>query len=149
MTVSVSEDGTNWTQLSYTRPTGSGTSVWTLITPTGTIPATANLRLKFENPISNIGFRIDDIKLTGTSLSVKENQIAGLKVYPNPVTNGKFFISTGANTDKSVIIFDVLGKQVVNTTATESVNVSNLKSGVYIVKIAEEGKTATRKLVIK
>lgn len=83
------------------------------------------------------------------ALSVKENQIAGLNIYPNPVTNGKFFISTDANAEKSVVIFDVLGKQVVKTTATESVNVSNLNAGVYIVKITEEGKTATRKLIIK
>lgn len=99
---------------------------------------------------------IDELRLnttwasvTSASLSVKENQIAGLNIYPNPVTNGKFFISTEANADKSVVIFDVLGKQVVKTTATESVNVSNLNAGVYIVKITEEGKTATRKLVIK
>lgn len=83
------------------------------------------------------------------SLGVKENNIAGLKVYPNPVTNGKLFITSDANVEKTVAIYDVLGKQVVNTTATESVNVSNLKGGVYIVKITEEGKTATRKLVIK
>jgi len=81
--------------------------------------------------------------------SIGENQIAGLRVYPNPVTNGTLFISTDANASKSVAIFDVLGKQLVKTTATESVNVSNLKGGVYIVKITEEGKTATRKLVIK
>ena len=83
------------------------------------------------------------------ALSVKENQIAGLNIYPNPVTNGKFSISTTANAEKSVVIFDVLGKQVVKTTATETVNVSNLNAGVYIVKITEEGKTATRKLIIK
>ena len=70
-------------------------------------------------------------------------------VYPNPVTNGVLYINTTANLEKNVAIFDVLGKQVLNTTATESVNVSNLKGGVYIVKITEEGKTATRKLVIK
>ncbi|PKW28609.1 lamin tail domain-containing protein [Flavobacterium lindanitolerans] len=83
------------------------------------------------------------------SLGIKDNEIAGLKVYPNPVTNGKLFITSNANVEKTVAIYDVLGKQVVNTTATESVNVSNLKGGVYIVKITEEGKTATRKLVIK
>lgn len=99
---------------------------------------------------------IDEIRVgttwasvTPVSLSVKESAIAGLKVYPNPVTGGKLFISTDANSEKAVVIFDVLGKQVVNTTATESVNVSNLKGGVYIVKITEDGKTATRKLVIK
>lgn len=83
------------------------------------------------------------------TLGVKENQIAGLNIYPNPVTNGKFSISTNANAEKSVVIFDVLGKQVFKTTATETVNVSNLNAGVYIVKITEEGKTATRKLIIK
>jgi len=83
------------------------------------------------------------------NLSVKDNNIAGLKVYPNPVTGGKFSIATNSNADKAVTIFDVLGKQVLNTIATETVNVSNLKAGVYIVKITEEGNTATRKLVIK
>lgn len=149
LTVSVSSDGTNWTPLTYTRPTGAGTSNWTLITPTGTIPATNNLRIKFENPISNIGFRIDDVKLTGTTLEIKENNIAGLKIYPNPVSGGKLFISTDADSEKSITIFDILGKQVINTNATESVNISNLKTGVYIIKIMEEGKTATRKLIIK
>ncbi|WP_370030633.1 T9SS type A sorting domain-containing protein [Flavobacterium sp. 28YEA47A] len=96
-------------------------------------------------------FSIDDVAFTGTtaSLGVKENAIAGLKVYPNPVTNGKLFITSDANVEKTVAIYDVLGKQVANTTATDFVNVSNLKGGVYIVKITEEGKTATRKLVIK
>jgi len=99
---------------------------------------------------------IDELRLNTTwasvtsgSLSVKENAIAGLKVYPNPVTGGKFSITTNSNADKTVAIFDVLGKQVLNTIATETVNVSNLKAGVYIVKITEEGNTATRKLVIK
>lgn len=154
LTVEVSSDGTNWTPLTYSRATGTATSNWILITPTGTIPATSNLRIKFTNPTNSgtalsVGFRVDDVKLTGTSLSVKDNAIAGLKVYPNPVTNGKFFIATDSNTEKTVAIFDVLGKQVVNTKVLETVNVSNLKSGVYIIKITEESKTATRKLVIK
>ncbi|MEN0010454.1 T9SS type A sorting domain-containing protein, partial [Flavobacterium nitrogenifigens] len=94
-------------------------------------------------------FRIDDVKLTGNTLGISENTIADLKVYPNPVTNGKLFITTVANVEKTIAIYDVLGKQVANTIAKDYVNVSNLKDGVYIVKITEEGKTATRKLVIK
>ena len=83
------------------------------------------------------------------NLSVKQNQIEGLKVYPNPVTNGTFYINTNADSTKEVVVYDVLGKQVVKTSTTNAVNVSNLKGGVYIVKITEDGKTATRKLVIK
>lgn len=116
------------------------------------LTAPVTFRIYGYNAEANGGnFSIDDVAFTGatSTLGVKDNAIAGLKVYPNPVTGGKFFISSEANTEKAVVIFDVLGKQVLNTTATESVNVSNLKGGVYIVKITEDGKTATRKLVIK
>lgn len=85
------------------------------------------------------------------SLGVAQNSIAGLSVYPNPVTNGNLFITSDNNADKAVVIYDVLGKQVLKATVNEqqALNVSNLKGGVYILKITEEGKTATRKLVIR
>ncbi|MFN8275602.1 MAG: T9SS type A sorting domain-containing protein [Flavobacteriaceae bacterium] len=82
-------------------------------------------------------------------LAVKQNNIAGLEVYPNPVTNGMLYINTAANLEKNVVIYDVLGKQVLNATASNSVNVASLKSGMYILKITEAGKTSTSKLVIK
>jgi hypothetical protein len=87
----------------------------------------------------------------GSNLGAKQNSISGLNVYPNPVVNGNLFItSSNAAATKSVAIFDVLGKQVIKTTVyNQLVNVSKLISGVYILKITEEGKTATRKLVIK
>jgi hypothetical protein len=78
------------------------------------------------------------------------NSIDGLKLYPNPVANGKLFIETTANAERTVTVFDVLGKQVLNTISSENeINVSELNTGVYLVKISEEGKTATRKLVVR
>jgi hypothetical protein len=85
-----------------------------------------------------------------TTAKVNQNEIAGLSIYPNPVSNGTLFINTDANDERNVAIFDVLGKQVINvTTSSSAINVSNLNGGVYIVKVIENGKTATRKLVIK
>ena len=73
-----------------------------------------------------------------------------MKVYPNPVTNGNLYITTDNNDTKSVVVYDVLGKQVMKATVTnQPLNVANLNSGVYMVKITEDGKTATRKLVIR
>lgn len=66
LVVEVSSDGTTYTSLSYSRPTGSGTAIWTLITPTGSIPVTANLRIRFRQTSATPQFRIDDIKLVGT-----------------------------------------------------------------------------------
>lgn len=63
--VEVSSDSISWTQLTYTRTTGAGTSVWALVTASGTIPASANLRLRFTQTSSVASFRIDDVKLVG------------------------------------------------------------------------------------
>lgn len=68
LVVEVSSDGSNYTSLSYSRPTGSGTATWLLISPTGSIPSTANLRIRFRqtSSVSNNFFRVDDVILTGT-----------------------------------------------------------------------------------
>jgi hypothetical protein len=84
------------------------------------------------------------------TLRVNNDAIKGFNLYPNPVTNGRLFINTLSNSEKKIQIFDVLGKKVLFTNLKgREINVSKLHSGVYIIKIIEEGKTATRKLVIK
>lgn len=103
----------------------------------------------FVAPNNTCEFLQNAINLGSYTLGLNQNAIAGLKVYPNPVTNGTLYISTQANAERTVQIYDILGKQVVNkVTSNEVINVSNLNAGVYIVKITEEGKTASRKLVI-
>ena len=128
---------------------------------TGTSAAPAQIRSVViiqtgttSNTTGNI--EIDNVRIGGTwayvtssTLGINKNSIEGLKMYPNPVSNGTLYITTDANAEKNIAIYDLLGKQVLTTTTTNSqVNVNNLSAGVYMVKITEEGKTATRKLVI-
>ncbi|MDI5886822.1 MAG: T9SS type A sorting domain-containing protein [Flavobacterium sp.] len=76
--------------------------------------------------------------------------IEGLNLYPNPVSNGKVYITSKNDLDKEIIIFDVLGKKVLQTMlSSRELNVSNLTSGVYIIKINEKEASATRKLIIR
>lgn len=76
--------------------------------------------------------------------------IEGLNLYPNPVTNGKVFISSRNNLEKNIVVFDILGKKVLQTTiTTKELPVLNLLPGIYIIKIDENHATATRKLIIK
>ena len=83
-------------------------------------------------------------------LRIERDAINGFNLYPNPVTNGKLFINTLSNADKEIQIYNILGKQVLSTKLKgRELNVSKLSSGIYILKILEEGKTATRKMVIK
>jgi hypothetical protein len=76
--------------------------------------------------------------------------IEGLNLYPNPVSNGKVYITSKNDLDKNIIIFDVLGKKVLQTTiGAKELNISSLSPGIYIIKIDEAQATSTRKLIIR
>ena len=83
--------------------------------------------------------------------SIGKTEIEGFAIYPNPVSNGEFSIRTNGGVSKSVQIFDMLGKQVYSkeVQANENVRISNLNAGIYILKVKEEDKVATRKLVVE
>jgi hypothetical protein len=50
----------------------------------------------------------------------------------------------------NVKVFDILGKQVKNEIlSNNTLNVSNLNTGVYIVKITQNNASITKKLVIR
>ncbi|HUH26370.1 MAG TPA: T9SS type A sorting domain-containing protein, partial [Flavobacterium sp.] len=80
--------------------------------------------------------------------STKQDNINGLNVFPNPA-NEVLFITSDANLDKNVQMFDMTGKKVLEVTTTSEINVANLKAGIYVAKITEAGKTATRKIVVR
>lgn len=83
----------------------------------------------------------------GTSVTIEN-----LNFYPNPVTNGKIYITSKNTSAKEISIYDVLGKLVLQTSLNvnnKEVNVNALNSGVYIIKIKEGDATATRKLIVK
>ena len=76
--------------------------------------------------------------------------IEGLSLYPNPVLNGKVYISSKNDLEKEVIVFDILGKKVLQAhLVSKELSVSDLVPGVYIIKISEQNATSTRKLIIR
>ncbi|MCK0130227.1 T9SS type A sorting domain-containing protein [Flavobacteriaceae bacterium F08102] len=80
----------------------------------------------------------------------KKEEIRGFKMYPNPVTNGKLYISALDRGAKHIQIFNILGKSILTTKIMgKELNISKLTSGVYILKVIISEKTITRKLVVK
>ncbi|SRX52282.1 T9SS type A sorting domain-containing protein [Aequorivita sp. CIP111184] len=83
-------------------------------------------------------------------LSVGESKADVFKIYPNPASNGYLYINSKLSGVKNVSIFDVLGKQVLKTVLNgDRLDVSSLKSGVYILKIEQERTSSTKKMVLK
>lgn len=81
---------------------------------------------------------------------VQEKPIAGLSIYPNPATGSKIFITSDKNQPKEVEIYNVLGKMILSARLIgKELDVTELTSGIYIVKIKEGNNQATRKLVVR
>ena len=92
---------------------------------------------------------LDNISVNGL-LNTENNVKDIFSVYPNPVTSGYVTISSPSNGEKNIAVYDILGKQVMNTTITsDRLNVSQLNSGIYMLNISENGISSTKKLVIK
>ena len=87
----------------------------------------------------------------GQTLPVVKNEIEHFLMYPNPVKNGKLFLVSPNKIDKKVEIVTMYGATVYKKKVhfKEVLNISNLSSGIYMVKIEEEERIATRKLIIK
>lgn len=148
-------DFTNNSLSLYENPTiGGSASPSVVVTPTTALTSLANFILRQDSATSTPAMTIDELTITTTPnftlSSASFSQIDGLKMYPNPVKGGNLHIETASNGSIEVAIFDLVGKQVVSTkVVNNTVNVANLTTGVYVVKITEEGKTSTKKLVIE
>lgn len=84
------------------------------------------------------------------TVNVPEMEKKPLTVYPNPATN-QFTVNTGNDEKASIQLFNIVGQQVYSETFTGSttVNVANLHSGVYMLKVNQNGKVNTTKVIVK
>lgn len=87
-----------------------------------------------------------------TNSTPSQKDIPGLSIYPNPAPRGKLYvyITSDFRSTKKIEFFNVLGKRLFSTNLVgKQLNISNLSTGVYILKITENAITETRKLIIK
>jgi hypothetical protein len=132
LAVEYSTDGLTWSALSFTMPTGSGSSnVWSYIQPTcgcTDLPSTTNLRIKFRmaSLMTGLQFRIDDIKVIGTPVIL-------------PIELNTFYIDKFFNTNK--LYWTTLSEKNVNRFEIERSN--DLKNWEYVGHIAANGFTSS------
>ncbi len=85
----------------------------------------------------------------GGCVGIDKLQDAGISVYPNP-TNGIIFINTINNNIQNITISDITGKLInanMEIQQNKTINLSNLKSGIYILKIQTDEKTFSIKIM--
>ena len=125
-------------------------SEWTEVVVSEVAPEGAvGIRVNFRNYANSSDIYLDNVKVyQGEPTSTQKNNIEGLSIYPNPASDVVNVISNSLS-NKDIVITDLLGKTVLKANVSQSVNVSSLKSGVYMMQITQDGKSATRKLIVK
>lgn len=91
----------------------------------------------------------------GTVLSTPTVSLENtISVYPNPASNVLHVSNNSSNTLNSITIYNVLGKVVrierfLNSSGTNTIDISQLNSGLYLVKVEDNDKrTVIKKIMI-
>ncbi|WP_396194467.1 reprolysin-like metallopeptidase [Flavobacterium sp.] len=91
---------------------------------------------------------------TAVPLDVAENSIQDFSLYPNP-NNGDFNIQFNSTSNEPIAlsVFDIRGRQIYANTYSnngffnENIQLNNLQSGVYLVKVKDGKNEITKKFI--
>lgn len=97
-----------------------------------------------QNPLINSTLSI----VEGSSLSIPDEELADVSIYPNPVEDVLTITTAADLTGRIATIFDLNGKRVLNQKLiSDQLNVSNLQSGFYFLRIESNGRSIKRKFI--
>lgn len=84
-------------------------------------------------------------------LGVDDNTIGNISISPNPASTVLTLLLPKSITEGQIVVFDMLGKQVfAETFVAENslpINVSNLNSGVYFIKVVSGENTQIQRFI--
>lgn len=99
-----------------------------------------------SNPIGTLTITLNQV------LSVDENSLENVSVYPNPTSGQLSIVTKSTNPINTIQVFDVLGKLADSFAVSDvdtTLNLSNLNRGIYILRFYyENGTSGTHKVVL-
>ena len=112
------------------------------------IPGVAGIYFDFNAPVITNTFETEFVE----PLSVNElsSDNAQIKIYPNPVKD-ILYIKLDKSELVNVQLMDIQGKQILYKTETSKqieLNVANLKSGIYFLKLSSNSAQITKKIIV-
>lgn len=102
----------------------------------------------FAAPTAQLGNGIPNFQTAFTTLAIQKQQLQTLGFYPNPAKEIVFINAPQATTIK-VKIMDILGKIIYQKTVKhlETINISFLAKGMYVINLNTENQYKTFKLI--
>ena len=97
--------------------------------------------------INNHGWNINDDGLDPNcnTASLDDESIMHISTYPNPVSD--ILNISGNTTELSITIYDILGKQIMRSRILNSIDITSLNNGIYLVEFSDGQNRTIRKLI--
>lgn len=116
--------------------------------------AAADLYGANSNELKQVGEAWWAVGIGDRSAAVSENEFNNnISVYPNPTIDKIFTINVGLSEATTFEIYNILGKKIRNSVSLEegqnTINVSEVQAGIYLLKFNVNGKSFSKKLIIK
>jgi Secretion system C-terminal sorting domain len=136
--------------------TGTNSALSNYFYPLTDLGAETNVIFRFvfhsDQSVVEEGVIIDDFLISGV-LANQTFDINNVTIYPNP-SNGIFNIMAQNSSIDEVEVYDVLGKQIDfkrnnQDNANVTLDMSNVASGIYFVKIKSNNQIVTKKITKK
>ena len=131
-----------------TTVTGSWQSIDLDMSAFASLPNKTKITQLLIDPSGPATIYIDNFYFWKAPMSVSTFNTPKVRIYPNP-TSGIVTIEANSVIE-SITVYNVLGQEMLSqkgNSASETLNISNFKSGVYLVKTTSNGKTATSRIV--
>ena len=82
---------------------------------------------------------------TCPTLGVDDQNQLDISIYPNPTSDMVYF--DGNYSQLKAVVYDILGKQVMKESITNSIDISHLGNGVYILQLSDGVKLTTLRII--
>ena len=123
---------------------------------TGTAALNTSYQFNMASMFFNFGtvgdnetiYRFDNISFgSPISLGINDNISASYRVYPNPFVNTINIF--GIDGSETVVINDILGKEIFKSVGVEEINLSSFEKGTYFLTLSKGSQSSTFKVIKK
>ena len=95
--------------------------------------------------IDDFGWTITDGGIDCSTASIEDQTQLDISIYPNPTSDIVYI--DGNYTQLKVVIYNILGKEVINKSITNSIDISQLEKGFYILQLSDGAKLTTQRII--
>ena len=98
-----------------------------------------------QNLIDTYGWIITDDGLDCATAGVDDQNQLDISIYPNPSSDIVYI--EGNYTQLKVVVYDILGKQLIKESITNHIDISQLEKGVYMLQLSDGVKLTTQRIL--